>query len=183
MSQRIGYIRVSSLLQNTERQLNEIELDKIFKDKVSGKDTNRPALTECLEYLRKGDSLHVHSIDRLARNLKDLQDIVESLSARGISVHFHKENLTFDGQVSSLQKLMFQMLGAFGEFERNLIRERQAEGIAIAKQAGKYKGRKKALSSSQVSEIQERMNAGEKVTHLANEYGVSRQTIYKNINA
>ncbi len=181
MGQKIGYVRVSSLLQNSERQLADVQLDRIFEDKISGKDRERPALNDCLRYIREGDRLFVHSIDRLARNLKDLQSIVEGLSEKGVAVHFIKENLIFDGQVSPLQKLMFQMLGAFGEFERNLIRERQAEGIAIAKQKGKYKGRKRALSDEQVAEIKERIASGEKIAHLAREYGVSRVTVYKSI--
>ncbi|NDV27526.1 recombinase family protein [Desulfovibrio sp. JC010] len=181
MGARVGYVRVSSLLQNTERQLADIDLDRVFEDRISGKDKNRPALSDCLSYLREGDTLYVHSIDRLARNLRDLQNIVDELSEKGVAVHFMKENLIFNGQVSPLQQLMFQMLGAFGEFERNLIRERQAEGIAIAKQKGKYKGRKRALSNDQLTEIIERKSNGEKVTHLAREFGVSRVTIYKNI--
>ncbi|WP_432736437.1 recombinase family protein [Maridesulfovibrio sp. FT414] len=183
MGQKIGYVRVSSLLQNSERQLADVQLDRIFEDKISGKDRERPALNDCLGYVREGDQLFIHSIDRLARNLKDLQSIVEGLSEKGVAVHFIKENLLFDGQVSPLQKLMFQMLGAFGEFERNLIRERQAEGIAIAKQKGKYKGRKRALSDEQVAEIKGRIISGEKIAHVAREYGVSRVTVYKNISA
>ncbi len=181
MGMQVGYIRVSSLLQNTERQLADIKLDKTFTDKVSGKDINRPELKNCFDYLREGDKLFVHSIDRLARNLKDLQYMVENLSGKGVHVHFVKENLVFAGQVSPLQKLMFQMLGAFGEFERNLIRERQAEGIAIAKLKGKYKGRKPSLSNEQVTEIKKRIADGEKIAHLAKKYEVSRVTIYKNI--
>ncbi len=182
MGQKIGYVRVSSLLQNSERQLADVQLDRIFEDKISGKDRERPALNDCLGYIREGDQIFVHSIDRLARNLKDLQSIVEGLSEKGVAVHFMKENLVFDGQVSPLQKLMFQMLGAFGEFERNLIRERQAEGIAIAKQKGKYKGRKRALSDEQVADIKKRITSGEKIAHLAREYGVSRVTVYKSID-
>lgn len=181
MGARVGYIRVSSLVQNTERQLADINLDRVFEDKISGKDKDRPALSDCLSYLREGDELYIHSIDRLARNLRDLQSIVDELSDKGVAVHFMKENLIFDGQVSPLQKLMFQMLGSFSEFERNLIRERQAEGIAIAKNKGVYKGRKRALSDDQLTDIKERISGGEKVTHLAREFGVSRVTIYKNI--
>lgn len=181
MSARVGYVRVSSLLQNTERQLANIELDRVFEDRISGKDKDRPALSDCLSYLREGDILYVHSIDRLARNLRDLQNIVDELSEKSVAVHFMKENLIFNGQVSPLQQLMFQMLGAFGEFERNLIRERQAEGIAIAKAKGRYKGRKRSLNDDQLAEIIERKSNGEKVTHLAREFGVSRVTIYKNI--
>ena len=95
MSQNIGYIRVSTLDQNTERQLADVKLHKIFEDKASGKDTKRPALAECLRYLRQGDTLLVHSIDRLARNLEDLQKIVRELTDKGVSVRFVKENLIF----------------------------------------------------------------------------------------
>ncbi len=181
MGWHVGYVRVSSLLQNTERQLQDTKLDRLFTDRVSGKSVERPELTECLKCLREGDTLHVHSIDRLARNLKDLQTIVEDLTTKNVSVRFHKENLTFQAgeDANPLQKLMFQMLGAFSEFERNLIRERQAEGIALAKKAGKYKGRKKSFTDDQARELRSRKNAGESITALAKEYGVTRQTIYQ----
>ena len=176
--QNIAYIRVSTLEQNTARQLDGMTFDKTFTDKASAKNTNRPALRGCLDFLREGDTLHVHSIDRLCRNLRDCQDLLDSLLAKGVSVHFHRENLVFTGQDDSMSKLMLQMMGAFAEFERNLLRERQAEGIAKAKVAGKYKGRKRALSSAQVDEIRTRLGRGESKASLAAEYGVSRQTIY-----
>ncbi|TVM17196.1 recombinase family protein [Oceanidesulfovibrio indonesiensis] len=179
--QHVGYVRVSTLTQHTDRQLDGVHLDHLFEDKASAKDTKRPELEACLEYLRHGDTLHVHSIDRLARNLSDLQEIVDDLTSRGISVQFHKENLTFTGQDSSMQKLMFQMMGAFAEFERSLIRERQREGIAIAKAKGKYKGRKKALTKEQVEEIKARKDQGEPMAKLAREYGVSRTTLYASL--
>ncbi|TVM30472.1 recombinase family protein [Oceanidesulfovibrio marinus] len=179
--QHVGYLRVSTLDQNTGRQLEEVTLDRRFEDKASAKDTKRPNLEECLAYLRSGDTLHVHSIDRLARNLSDLQKIVNDLTSRGITVQFHKERLTFTGQDSSMQKLMFQMMGAFAEFERSLIRERQREGIAIAKAKGKYKGRKKALTEEQVEEIKARKDQGEPMAKLAREYGVSRTTLYASL--
>lgn len=103
----VGYIRVSSFGQNTDRQLLDISLDKIFEEKASAKDTNRPVLKDCLEYLREGDELHIHSIDRLARNLVDLQTIVSDLNGKGVSVVFHKENLTFTGNIENpMNKLM-----------------------------------------------------------------------------
>ena len=181
--QHVGYIRVSTLDQSTARQLEGVTLEKIFEDKCSGRDTARPALRACLDWLREGDTLHVHSIDRLARNLADLQQVVDQLTAKGVVVHFHKENLIFGGSTAGgggdpMQRLLFQVMGAFAEFERALIRERQREGIALAKAAGKYKGRKKALSAEQVREVRARADQGESKAGLARELGVSRQTIY-----
>jgi len=177
----IGYIRVSSVDQNTDRQLNGIKLKKVFTDKRSGKDTERPALTDLLEWIRKGDTVHVHSIDRLARNLKDLQALVETITGKGASLIFHKENLTFTGAESPLQNLMLQMMGAFAEFERSLIKERQREGIRAAKIAGKQIGAKPKLSKSEIREIKTRIEKGEGKTSLAREYGISRQTLYNHV--
>jgi len=163
----IGYIRVSSEYQNTERQLDEVKLDKIFTDKTSGVDTQRPQLQAMLEYVREGDIIHVHSIDRLARNLKDLSQLVDDLNIKGISIHFHKENLIFKNDQDPIKKLMFQLLGSFAEFERSLIRERQREGIAKAKQAGKYKGRKKTINSSTIIEAMSKEGASYRKTAKA----------------
>lgn len=182
MTPYFGYVRVSSFDQNEERQLEGLELSKVFTDKCSGKDRNRPELQRALEHLREGDTLHIHSIDRLARNLVDLQQIVAELNSRGVVVVFHKENLTFSGESGPMHKLMFQMMGAFAEFERSMIRERQREGIEAAKRKGKYKGRKAALTPEQCEEIKERHAQREKVSHLALEYGVSRQTLYNCLN-
>jgi DNA invertase Pin-like site-specific DNA recombinase len=176
---RVGYTRVSSLDQNTDRQLDGLELDKVFTDKASGKDTKRPQLQACLQYLREGDRLIVHSMDRLARNLHDLKNMVTDLTGRGVHVHFVKEHLTFTGEGdSAMSHLLLSLLGAVAEFERSLIRERQREGIALAKQAGVYKGRKRVLTAEQVQEIRRRVQAGVKKAGLAVEYGVSRQTLY-----
>ena len=122
----VGYIRVSTVDQNTERQLVGVPLDKVFEDKVSGKDKNRPQLLSCLDYVREGDTLHVHSIDRLARSLQDLQELVNKLLEKGVVVRFHKENLTFQnhGTQDPFAKLLSQVLGSFAEFERNILRER-----------------------------------------------------------
>lgn len=175
----VGYIRVSSFSQNTDRQLDGIELEKTFEEKASAKDAKRPVLQDCIGYLRAGDCLHVHSIDRLARNLMDLQKIVQSLNEKGVSITFHKENLTFSGSNDNpMNTLMLQMMGAFAEFERSLIKERQREGIAKAKEMGKQIGRKRALSDDQVAEIKKRVDAGEAKSKLAKEYGISRQTLY-----
>jgi DNA invertase Pin-like site-specific DNA recombinase len=174
----IGYIRVSSVDQNTDRQLSCIDLSKIFTDKCSGKDISRPSLTELLEWMRDGDTIHVHSIDRLARNLKDLQVLVETITGKGVALIFHKEKLTFTGDDSPMQKLTLQLMGAFAEFERSLIRERQSEGIAAAKAAGKQIGAKPKLNKSEVKEIKKRLELGEGKVALAREFGISRQTLY-----
>jgi DNA invertase Pin-like site-specific DNA recombinase len=175
----VGYIRVSTVDQNTDRQLDGIEREKTFTDKVSGATTKRPQLQACLEYLREGDTLHVHSIDRLARNLEDLQATVRVLTGRGVAVRFHKEGLTFSGQDDPMARLMFQMMGAFAEFERALIRERQREGIAKAKAEGKHLGRERKLSAKLEAEIKAKAEAGAEKKALAAEYGISRQTLYR----
>ena len=178
MGQRVGYRRVSTVDQNTDRQLDGVELDKAFTDKASGKDANRPELARALEYVRDGDALVVHSMDRLARNLEDLLRLVRELTGQGIKVEFVKESLTFAGDDSAMSTLLLSMLGAVAAFERSMILERQREGIAIAKAAGKYKGRKAALTGERVAELRMRLAQGESVTSLAKEFGISRQTVY-----
>ncbi|MBB1519472.1 recombinase family protein [Aquipseudomonas guryensis] len=147
---QVGYVRVSSVDQNTARQLDGVSLDKVFEDKVSGATTDRPQLQAMLEYVREGDTINVHSIDRLARSLADLLSLVESLTSKGIAIHFHKEQLHFTGEHSAMQKLMLSMMGSFAEFERSMIKERQREGIAKAKEAGVYKGRVKTVNDDQI---------------------------------
>ncbi len=181
--QNVGYIRVSTLLQNTARQLDGVLLHKIFEDKSSGKNIDRPQLTACLTHLRDGDILHVHSMDRLCRNLDDLRRIVKDLTCRGVVVKFHKEGLSFTGEDSPMSNLLLSMLGAVAEFERSIILERQREGIQIAKGEGKYKGRKPSLTTERVLELQRRAGAGEKKTALAREFGVSRETVYTYVKA
>lgn len=176
--QRIGYKRVSTVDQTTARQLDGVLLDKCFEDKASGKDTDRPQLQSALEFAREGDTLVVHSMDRLARNLTDLRAVVDKLTAKGVKVEFLKEHLTFTGEDSPMSNLLLSMLGAVAEFERALIRERQREGIKIAKQAGVYKGRKPSLSPAEVSELKVRVLAGEPKASLAREYKISRETLY-----
>src|ERR1039458_390348 len=163
-SKRIGYIRVSSVDQNTVRQLDGVQLDKVFTDKASGKDTNRPQLKAALDYLRDGDVLVVHSMDRLARNIMDLLETVQSLNKRGVVVEFVKESLIFTGDDSAMSKLMLTIMGGVAEFERAMIRERQLEGIAKAKQAGKYTGRKSTMNETQLQAIRDRVAAGENQT-------------------
>jgi DNA invertase Pin-like site-specific DNA recombinase len=178
MGQHVGYQRVSTVDQNTARQLDGVQLDKVFTDKASGKDTNRPELARALEYVREGDTLVVHSMDRLARNLEDRRRIVRELTGKGVKVEFVKEALAFTGEESAMNTLLLSMLGAVAEFERSMILERQREGIALAKAAGKYKGRKAALTQAQADELRARLAAGESVTSLAKGYGVSRQSVY-----
>lgn len=175
---QVAYIRVSSYDQNLERQLSDMFFNKTFEEKASAKDTDRPELKACIEHVREGDTLHVHSIDRLARNLKDLQTIVEDLTKKGVVVRFHKEHLTFTGKDDPMQNLMLQMIGAVAQFERALIRERQREGIANARKKGAKFGAKKKLTVDQVNQISERKDNGEAVTELAKEYGIARQTLY-----
>ena len=178
MSKQIGYVRVSSVDQNTGRQLEGITLDKVFTDKASGKSRQRPQLEACLEYLRDGDTLHVHSIDRFARNLQDLLTLISDLTSRAVTVQFHKEGLIFTGEDSPFQRLQLQIIGSVAEFERAMIRERQREGIALAKKEGKYKGRKAALDEAQIAEARLQINAGAKVAQVARNLEVSRQTLY-----
>ena len=176
---RIGYIRVSSFDQNPERQLEHVHVDKSFTDKASGKDTQRPELDALLTFVREGDTVVVHSMDRLARNLDDLRRLVQKLTQRGVRIEFVKEGLTFTGEDSPMATLMLSVMGAFAEFERALIRERQREGIALARQRGAYRGRKKALSPEQVTQLRKRAADGEQKAGLAREFGISRETLYQ----
>jgi len=179
LGQRIGYIRVSTLDQHTERQLEGIEVDKIFTDKASGKDIKRPQLDLLMGFVRSGDTVFVHSMDRLARNLDDLRRIVQTLTGKGVRIEFVKEHLTFTGEDSPMANLMLSVMGAFAEFERALIKERQREGIAQAKKRGAFKGRKKSLSQAEVDELRQRIAAGMSKSQAAREYGISRQTLYQ----
>jgi len=176
--QRIGYVRVSSFDQNPQRQLDQVEVGRLFTDRASGKDASRPQLEALLGFARQDDTVVVHSMDRLARNLDDLRRVVQSLTRRGVRVEFVKESLTFTGEDSPMANLMLSVMGAFAEFERTLIRERQLEGIAIAKQRGTYRGRKKALAADQVAELRRRA-ASEPRAPLAREFGISRETLYQ----
>jgi len=179
MSKKIGYIRVSSLEQNPDRQLEGVALDKVFLDKASGKDRKRPELKALLDYVRDGDQVFVHSMDRLASNLDDLRAIVLQLNQKQVSLHFLKEQLTFNGEDGPMATLLLSIMGAFAEFERALIKERQKEGIALAKKKGIYRGRKPVLSSSQIHELKQKVAGGFKQIALANQMGISRYTLYK----
>jgi len=179
--QRIGYIRVSSEDQNPERQLEGEVLDRVFIEWATGKDTQRPKLQEMLAYAREGDTVVVHSMDRLARNAEDLQRLVRLLTGQGIAVVFRKEHLTFIGQDSPISQMMLTVLGAVAQFERDLIRERQREGIALAKQRGVYRGRRRKLAPCQVTDLVRRAGSGESKSALAREFGVSRETLYQTL--
>jgi DNA invertase Pin-like site-specific DNA recombinase len=179
--QKIGYIRVSSGEQNTARQLDGVVLDKVFTDTCSGHSTNRPQLAIMLDFIREGDTVIVHSMDRLARNLDDLRRMVKQLTNKKVKISFIKENLTFTGEDSSMAQLLLSIMGAFAEFERALIKERQAEGIAIAKKAGKYRGRSKCLTEEQVNEMKRLVADRYKKTDIAKQFGISRDTLYRYI--
>ncbi|MDN5851929.1 MAG: recombinase family protein [Actinomycetia bacterium] len=177
--QRVAYIRVSSLDQNAGRQLVGVAVDRTFADTASGKDTARPQLAAMLGFVREGDTVIVHSMDRLARNLEDLRRIVRELTARGVAMQFVKEQLMFTGEDTAMATLLLSVMGAFAEFERALIGERQREGIALAKSRGVYKGRKRSLSSERATDLRVRAAAGDPKAGLAREFGISRQTLYQ----
>jgi len=177
--QKLGYIRVSSITQNTDRQLDGLDLDETFTDKVSGKDTKRPQLEAMLRHTRRGDTVYCHSMDRLARNLDDLRSIVKDLTGRGVAVQFVKENLTFTGEDNAIAELMLNLMGSFAQFERSLIKERQREGIALAKLKGVFKGRKRVITDEQIATIKARVAAGDKKKHIAADLGISRETVYQ----
>lgn len=177
--QRVGYVRVSSVDQNAARQLEGLSLDRTFTDKASGKDTQRPQLDALRAYVREGDTIVVHSMDRLARNLDDLRRLVQELTRKGVRVEFVKEQLVFTGDDSPMATLLLSVMGAFAEFERALIRERQREGIELAKQRGAYRGRKRTLGPAEVTELRRRAAAGEPKTQLAKDFGIGRTTVYE----
>lgn len=176
---RIGYVRVSTVDQTAARQLDGVDVERTFTDKASGKDVKRPQLEAMLAFVREGDTVVCHSMDRMARNLDDLRRIVLGLTQRGINVQFIKESLTFTGEDSPLANLLLNVMGAFAQFERELIKERQREGIAIAKEAGAYKGRKRSLTLAKADELRRRVALGEKRTAIARELGISRFTTYE----
>jgi DNA invertase Pin-like site-specific DNA recombinase len=156
----IGYMRVSAVDQNELRQLDGLVLDKTFTDKASGKDIHRSQLELMLSFIREGDTLVGHSMDRLGRNLDDLRRLVLELTGRGFHVQFLKESLTFTGEDSPMANLLLSVMGAFAQFERDLIRKRQREGIALTKKRGAYVGRKRSLTANQEVDLLRRAAAG-----------------------
>lgn len=175
---RVGYRRVSTVEQNLDRQdLGAVE--KVFEDKASGKNADREHLQEMLSFVRNGDEVVVYSIDRLARDLRDLQSIITQLNDKGVSIEFLSERLVFSGRSDdAFAKLQLQMMGAFAEFERNIIRKRQAEGIAKAKQRGVYENRKrtKKVSDARILKLKEE---GLNNTEIGEYLGISRMTVHR----
>ncbi len=179
--QKIGYARVSSKDQNLERQTAALKKEKVFRiftDTASGSSTHRPGLDGALNYLRPGDQLIVTSMDRLARSLIDLHRLVGDLTARDVSVKFIKEGQTYSLNSTPLAKLMLGLLGSVAEFERAIIRERQAEGIARAKERGVYKGRAKVLTDEQLAQAREWVGEGVPKAEVARRLGIGRTTLY-----
>lgn len=174
----VAYIRVSSSGQNTDRQLDGMKFDRVFEEKISGATKNRPQLTLCLEVLRAGDVLHIHSIDRLARSLRDLQEIIDTLIAKQVIVKFHTERLTFGEQDDPMSMLTLQLLGAFAQFERRITHKRQREGIDAAKARGVELGRKK-LDMTLALKARDLKANGHRVVDIARELNLSRPSVYK----
>lgn len=179
-----NYKRVSTVVQSTERQLIDVPCDREYEDKLSGKDRNRPQLEAMMFNLRAGDIINVHSMDRLARNTKDLLNLVEEINQKGTTIKFHKENLTFaPDKKDPYQQLMMTMLGAVATLERELINQRVREGVALAKAKGKYKGGKNKLSDEQVTELNELYKNDVPIARIARTYNVSRPTVYSYIKS
>ncbi len=177
MARKIGYRRVSSSEQNLERQ-DLSYCDRVFEEIVSGGSMKRPELAKMLDFLWVGDEVHVWSIDRLARSMSDLLEIVQTISKSGASIHFISENLKFSGNPDTddaAATLQMHLLGAFAQFERSIIRKRQREGIAKAKAAGKYKGRKPAVNRD---DVRRRLELRLPVAQIAREMQISRSTVY-----
>ena len=179
--QTVGYVRVSSFEQNESRQLEGMELDRVFLDKASGKNIQRPQLEALMKFVREGDTVICHSMDRLGRNLVDLRKTVGELTSRKIGVRFIKENLTLTGDDSPMATLLLNMMGSFAEFEVAWSRERQREGIELAKRDGVYKGRKRLLTQDRAAELTRRLGLGESKAALAREFKLDRTTVYRYI--
>ena len=174
----VGYMRVSSVDQCLDRQLDGIELDRVYEEKISGKDRDRPQLKECLSFLRDGDTLHVHSMDRLSRNLKDLLNIVSELVDKNVNVKFKTENLEFAGKDNPMGYLMLSVFGAVNQFEIANLKIRQKEGIAKAKARGQQFWRK-SLKPKLVTELKNRREKGQSVKEIAFSMNIGASTIYK----
>ena len=177
---KVGYRRVSTPEQSLDRQ-DLGKCDRVFEEKESGGSANRPALQDMLSFVRSGDEVVVHSIDRLARNLIDLQNIIQELNDKGVTIRFLSESLSFSGSGGcAFQTLQLQMLGAFAQFERTIIRKRQAEGIAKAKQRGVYSQRKKSVNPDKVRQLfQDGMSKAAIAKHL----NISRMSVYRSLVA
>jgi DNA invertase Pin-like site-specific DNA recombinase len=174
---KLGYIRVSTIEQNTIRQLDGLELDKRFEDKCSGSNTERPALNQLKDYAREGDTVLVHDISRLARNISDLIELIKFFNHKLVTIHFSKENLIFSHDSSNpINNLMLTLLGAVYQFEREMLLERQKEGIAKAKLEGKYKGKPKTIDREPVWAL---LGQGLSIRKVAFELGISPVSVQK----
>jgi len=178
---RVAYVRVSTVEQNEQRQVEALEkydIEQWFCEKISGKNTNRPELKRMLEFVRQGDTVYIHDFSRLARSTKDLLDIVETLSNKGVHLVSNKENIDSSTPTG---KLMLTMIGAIAEFERENLLERQREGIAIAKKNGKFKGGQvKKIDNDKFEILLEKYYSREITkSKMAEELGVSRPTLDK----
>lgn len=181
-TQRVAYVRVSSAGQNLDRQLEAVgAADKTYREYQSAATASeRPQLREALDYVREGDTLVVSSIDRLARSLRDMLEIMEELEQKGVTVEFISQGLAIRPDGGDLTtRLLLHIITAVAQSEREMLRERQAEGIAIAKKIpGKYRGRARKLSSEQIKELRTRAHDGAPKAQLARDYRISRTTLY-----
>lgn len=176
---RLAYLRVSSEDQNDARQRDLSDINEWFVEKVSGKDTERPELQRMLSYLRPGDQVVCWSMDRMCRNLRDMLEVVETITAKGASLEFVTERLTFAGDDDPFARLHLSILSAVAEFERKLILRRQAEGIEKAKQRGIYRGRAPALRTDDLAMLRQRVESGVPVARVARDLGVGRNTAFR----
>lgn len=179
------YTRVSTVKQNDDRQFDGIDIDDdcLFQDKVSGSKKSRPQLNALLKTIRSGDTVNVWSIDRAARNLQHLLELIELITGKGASVHFHREGLRFTGDDNPMQRMQLQIMGSVAEFQRSLINEAAAEGRAVAKSKGVKFGRPTALSKTAQQEVIQQYNSGKSVAALAIDFDVSRPVIYRTLNS
>ena len=182
---KVAYIRVSTEEQHEARQKEAMKgfgIDKYFIEKKSGKNADRPQLQAMLEFVREGDTVYIHSLDRLARSTKDLLAIVEQLQTKGVELHSNKESIDTS---TATGKLMLTMIGAIAEFERQNLLERQREGIAIAKEQGKYRGRKpQDVDPEKLREVCARWRAGDiTATAAMKELGLKANTFYRRVRA
>ena len=181
MSHKYGYSRVSHFDQNPERQLEGLKQQQvvyIYSDVITGSIADRPELNKLLMILAPGDEVVVLSFDRLARNLMDLRNIVNKMIAVGAKVTSIKENLTFTGEDSPMNTLLLSMMGAFAEFERAFIRERQREGIELAKARGAFKGGVRKLCQEDRDYLYDAIDRGVPKTEIAKRLKITRCTVY-----
>ncbi len=176
---QVGYVRVSTVDQKTDRQLAGVKVDKLFSEKVSAKTIDRPQLAACLDYLREGDTLHIHSLDRVCRSgAGDAVELVEKLTGQGVGVHFHKEGMHFYGAMTAAQKGVLGILASVAQMERELIAERRTEGMAAARAKGVHMGR--PANTVTKEEIEGVMKTeGLSVTKAAEKLGIGRATAYR----